>query len=63
MKETTQEARRKASAKFDSLHAKQVHMKLYDTTDGDIIAHIAKKPNVQGYLKALIRQDIEKNEE
>lgn len=59
MKESTQEARRRASAKFDAAHAKQVHMKLYDTTDQDIIDHLASVGNVQGYLKALIRKDIE----
>lgn len=59
MKESTQEARRRASAKYDAKHAKQVHMKLYDVTDQDIIDHLATVGNIQGYLKELIRKDIE----
>lgn len=29
-------------------------------TDADIIAHLAKQGSIQGYIKRLIREDIEK---
>lgn len=30
--------------------------------DADILRHLSTKPNKQGYIKALIRADIEKGE-
>lgn len=63
MKESTREALRRAQMKYDNANTKKVFMKLNKTTDADIISRLETVGNVQGYLKALIRQDIEKNEE
>lgn len=35
-------------------------MKLNTKTDADILARLAQEPNKQGYIKRLIRADIEK---
>ena len=49
-----------ASAKYDAAHTTQVKMKLNTATDADILARLAEVPNKQGYIKELIRQDIER---
>lgn len=54
------EADRRAAAKYQAAHIKQVLIKLNDRTDPDILAHLESIPNVQGYIKALIRADIGK---
>lgn len=58
MKEQTAQAR--ASEKYDAGHTKQVKMKLNTTTDADILTKLAEVGNVQGYIKSLIREDMEK---
>lgn len=57
------EADRRAAAKYQAAHIKQVLVKLNDRTDPDILAHLESIPNVQGYLKALIRADINTKKE
>ena len=57
----TTEARKKASAKYDATHTKQIKMKLNLSTDADIIAKLEDVDNIQGYIKALIREDLKKN--
>ena len=54
----TAKSQRKAVAKYDRQHAVKVSIKLIDSRDGDIIAHLTTKGNKQGYIKALIRKDI-----
>lgn len=46
--------------KYDKVNARQLRVKLNRKTDADIIEHIEKQSNIQGYIKALIRADIEK---
>lgn len=58
---TTAEAKenaRKYHLQWEKENTKMVNMKLNKRTDADIFAHIARIPNVQGYLKQLIRDDI-----
>lgn len=55
----TEEARRKATAKYDRHNTKQVKLKLNLNTDADILERLTKSGNVQGYIKALVRADIE----
>lgn len=50
--------KRKYNNQWDKQNTKLVSMKLNMHTDADILAHIASIPNVQGYLKQLIRDDI-----
>ena len=52
------EAQRKAVAKYDAENTMQVKIKLNRNTDADIIEHLKGIGSVQGYIKALIREDI-----
>ena len=54
------EALKRAQAKYDAANTVQFHLKLNKITDADIIAKLARTGNKQGYIKALIRQDLEK---
>lgn len=54
----TSDAQQRASAKYDAENTVQVRLKLNRKTDADIIEHLAAIGNKQGYIKALIRQDM-----
>lgn len=54
------EAKRRANAKYDKEHTKGIYLKLNLDTDADIIAMLDYIDNVQGYIKRLIREDLEK---
>lgn len=54
------ESQRRAVAKYDATNTKQIKMKLNLETDKDILAKLEAVGNVQGYIKRLIREDIEK---
>lgn len=56
----TSDAQIRAGAKYDAEHTKQIMLKLNKTTDADILAKLASVGNTQGYIKALIRADIER---
>ena len=56
----TSEAQMRANAKYDAKATMQLKMKLNKTTDADIIEKLESIGNKQGYIKALIRADIEK---
>lgn len=53
-----QSAKVKASIKYNAKNVKQVKMNLNLKTDADIIKALASCGNVQGYIKDLIRKDI-----
>ncbi len=57
---TVSEAQKRAQAKYDKANTKQVIMKLNKITDADILEVLDQTPNVQGYIKQLIRDDIRK---
>ena len=59
----TSEAKKAAKARYDSKTAKYISLKLNTNTDKDLIEHLAKQGNTQGYLKELIRQDMQKTRE
>lgn len=46
-------------AEYDATHCTQIKMKLNNKTDADIIQFLGTLKNKQGYLKSLIRADIE----
>ena len=46
--------------KYDKNNTIQIKMKLNKKTDADIIEHLETMENRQGYLKELIRSDINK---
>ena len=49
-------------ADYDKLNTTRVSVKLNKEHDADILEHLSTLPNKQGYIKALIRADIKKNE-
>ena len=53
----------KATAEYHAKHLKRVPINLNDRTDRDIIEHLNSISNVQGYIKELIRKDINKTVE
>ena len=54
------EARKRANAKYDARHTKQIKLKLNLETDWDILERLNEVDNKQGYIKDLIREDLEK---
>ena len=46
--------------RYAQSNLKRVAFNLNKVSDADIISHLAKKSNVQGYLKELIREDMKK---
>jgi len=55
----TTEAQKRASIKYDKANTVQKLLKLNKRTDSDILDWISGK-NFQGYVKALIREDMKK---
>ena len=53
------EARRRAVKKYDKTHTKQIHLKLNIKSDANIIEHLDRQANVQGYIKQLIKDDMD----
>ena len=52
------EAQRRAQDKYDGKNTVQVHLKLNLYTDKDILDKLATVASKQGYIKSLIRRDI-----
>lgn len=52
------DAKKRANAKYDAGHTKQIKLKLNLETDKDILQKFNEVGNVQGYIKRLIRNDI-----
>lgn len=53
------ESKKRANAKSDAKNTKQYKLKLTIATDADIIAKLESVDNKNGYLKELIRKDIQ----
>lgn len=47
-------------ARYDAKSVRRYGLKLNLTTDADIIAKLETVTSIQGYIKELIRKDIEK---
>lgn len=54
------EAHKRAVRKYDKANTTGIYLKLNNGTDADILAKLASVDNTQGYIKALIREDIKK---
>lgn len=54
------DARKRANAKYAKANVKQVGIKFYPA-ETDLYELTKAQENVQGYVKALIRADMEKN--
>lgn len=52
------EAQKKASARYDAKNTKPIYLKLNKNTDADILDHLDSMENKQGYIKELIRKDM-----
>lgn len=52
------EANKKAARKYIAANIKQIKFGLSMKYDADILAHLDAQENKQGYIKALIREDI-----
>ena len=57
------EAQLKAGRKYDREHTRQIHLKLNRRTDGDVLKKLDSVPSKQGYIKGLIRADLERSAE
>ena len=53
------EALKKAQDKY-SQKIKQVILKFNTETEADLLAHLQKQERIQTYIKALIKQDMER---
>ena len=56
----TTEAQKRATIKYDQANTKQYHLKLNLNRDADIIRRFEEVESIQGYIKELVRKDIEK---
>lgn len=57
------EAQLRTQRKYDDANTRQVHLKLNRRTDEDVLARLDEVPSKQGYIKRLIRADIERGME
>ena len=51
----------KAQERYDAKHTRQIRLKLNLSTDKDILEHLSKMENMQGYIKSLIREDMQEH--
>lgn len=58
MTDEQKKARDRAQARYDATHTTQIHLKLNNVTDADILDKLAIVINKQAYIKELIRKDI-----
>ena len=56
----TTDAQKRASAKYDAQATTRLSIKLNYKTDADILQKLEEVDNKQGYIKELIRRDLEK---
>lgn len=59
MDDKQRKSRVKASVKYNETNVKQVKLNLNLKTDADIIQRLSECGNMQGYIKSLIRKDME----
>ena len=52
------ESQKRANYKYEQKNIKKVCFKFNKKTDADILSRFREVGNVQGYVKALIRDDI-----
>jgi len=55
------DSHKRACAKYDAHNTVQYHLKLNKKTDADIIKRLKRVDSMQGYIKALIRDDINRD--
>lgn len=52
------EAQIKAQKRYDAKNTRQLHLKLNRRTDWDVLEKLDSVPSKQGYIKELIRADL-----
>lgn len=57
----TTEAQLRAQDRYDKANTQKIVLKLNKRTDADILEKLEDVGNKQGYIKKLIRQDIERS--
>lgn len=57
----TSEAAKRAVQKYDAKNTRQIHLKLNLKTDADILEKFDSIQNIQGYIKRLVREDMERS--
>ena len=57
--EKYKDAYTKAARKYNEANTVAVHLKLNKNTDADVIQRLNEVESKQGYIKELIRKDIE----
>ena len=50
-------------AKWDQANTIRFLVKFVKTTEADLIEHLNQQPNKSGYIKSLIRADIQREKE
>lgn len=56
------ESQKKADKKYIKNKTTMLVVKLFNSTDLDIISKLQAVPNKSGYIKKLVRKDIEENQ-
>lgn len=56
----TSEAKLRSNARYKDRNCKTITMSLCYNTDGDLIEYLTSMENRQGYLRQLIRNDMER---
>lgn len=59
MAKKTYESKKLWDMEYQRTRCKMITLKLAYGTDEDIIEHIEKQGNTQGYIRRLVRQDLE----
>lgn len=57
------EAKKRARLKYDGANTVQIKLKLNKKTDADILERFGEVGNKQGYIKRLVRKDLEEERE
>lgn len=60
MEYKTTEAQRRAIAKYKNKMQRNITVSLNRKTDADMIAFLENKENMVGYIKSLVRKDMDK---
>lgn len=60
MEYKTTEAQRRARNKYNKKMIRNLTVSLNRKTDDDIIVFLENKENIGGYIKSLVRKDIDK---
>ena len=58
----TTEAQKRAQKKYDAANTKKILLKLNRKTDADILGKLETVDSMQGYIKELIRRDMQTTE-